>query len=177
MKVGDEWGCLSPPIHPSNGVCVCLVVDWLLRLCLTDSWPFDSGLSSSCSHMLLCFELRLVDLWSLVLYLMLQCNVVRTTYCHHPPSRVRCIAVPPPMVDVGTRVLYINHSGNVYWNGIFILKLISIYSTYLNDLYDPSRPPHFFNWEDWGFWRGEGVWWMRRWLGGSLTAGRFPTGS
>ena len=160
---GDDWGCLSPwSILPMVSASVWLV-DWLLRLCLTDSWPFDSGLSSSSSHMLLHFEVRLVDLWSLVLYLMLRCNVVRTPYCHHPLSRIRRIAVPPPTINVGTRVLYINHSGNVYWNGIFILKLISI--TYLNDLYDPSHLPHFCNWKDWGFWRGEGVWWMRRWLG------------
>ena len=39
----------------------------------------------------------------------------------------RHIAVPPPLSNVGTCVLYINHSGNVYWNEIFILKLISIY--------------------------------------------------
>ena len=40
-----------------------------------------------------------------------------------------------------TFMCYVNHSGNVYWNGIFILKLISIY---LTEWFIYSRPssPH-----------------------------------
>ena len=149
-----RWGLTLVPVHeglvmtadvcplrsilPTVSECAYLV-DWLLRPCLTDSWPFDSGLSS-CSHMLLRFELRLVDLWSLVLYPMLRSNLVRTPYCHHPPGWIRRIAVPPPTVDVGTCVLYMWIIEGMFVEMDFHIKINFSILTWMIYMIPPVHP-------------------------------------
>ena len=139
------------PSHSFPFVCSssCLLVDWLiapLTWLLTHSDRNSSSSWSSARWAYVQVELT---------YELLQ-NVqveIATWHCIHTVDislscSTWCIACPSSRSMLGpvcylynAFMCYINHSENVYWNGIFILKLISIY---LPEWFIYSRPssPH-----------------------------------